>query len=91
MPGTCNFPELWLQNDDLKDGVLRVDDRKDKCKVCKTNIDISNVREGALHRLINGKTHAACMKSTGASSFNCALCSSSENFKFCIENVCELK
>ena len=47
MPGKCKFQELWLQNEQFKDWVLKVDDTKAKCKVCKTTIELSNMGEGA--------------------------------------------
>lgn len=68
MPGKCKFQELWLQNEQFKDWVLKVDDRKAKCKVCKTTIELSNMGEGALRSHANSKKHATCMKPTGASS-----------------------
>ena len=45
MPGKCKFQELWLQNEQFKDWVLKVDDRKAKCEVCKTTIELSNMGE----------------------------------------------
>lgn len=73
MPGTCIFQELWLQNDEFKDWVLKVDDRLVKCKVCKTIANLSHMEEEDLHSHAKDKKHAACMKPTeAASTYHCS-------------------
>lgn len=59
MPGKCQFKDIWLENLDFTDWVVKVDDRKAICKVCRTTVEISNTGDGALRTHMNGKKHIA--------------------------------
>jgi len=49
MPGNCAFNVKWLENDEYKQWIVMGQSKfKAKCTLCRKEIDISNMGEGAL-------------------------------------------
>lgn len=66
MPGKCWFQDNWLDNVDFKDLLIKLDDHRAKCAICKTVIFLSNMGESALRSHASGKKHVQRLR-TGAS------------------------